>query len=108
MILRKETTMPMEYSQGNNQEFITRMQEMMHAGKTEQAIEDIKSQLKENPEDDSLHYLLGNAYRKLSNWQKALEHYAEAEELNSESPARQAKIMLTEILNYRCKDLLNP
>ncbi len=81
---------------------------LMNEGRTDEAIRSIAEKLAEHPEDDALHYLMGNAYRRLSNWQKALEHYAEAVELNSQSPARQAREMLTNILDYRCKDLLNP
>ncbi len=90
------------------EEFSARMTLLMNEGRADEAIRNIEEKLAANPADDALHYLLGNAYRRLSNWQKALEHYAEAIELNSESPARQAKAMLTDILDYRCKDLLNP
>lgn len=88
--------------------FAEEMVGLLNQGKVEEAIQHIREKLDRTPEDDSLHYLMGNAYRRQSNWQMALEHYAEALELNPDSPARQAKAMLTDILNYRCKELLNP
>lgn len=58
-----------------------------------------------NSED---YYEQGNAYRRQGNWQKALECYAEAIELDPESPAVQAREMLNSILGFYAKDALNP
>ena len=58
-----------------------------------------------NSED---YYEQGNAYRRQGNWQKALECYAEAIELDPESPAVQAREMLNNILAFYSKDALNP
>ena len=54
------------------------------------------------------YYEQGNAYRQQGNWQKALECYAEAIELDPESPAVHAREMLNSILNFYDKDALNP
>lgn len=59
------------------------------------------------PPSDELYYLRGNAYRKLGNWQMALNNYLEAIELNPDSPARQAKEMVMDILNFYNKDMFN-
>lgn len=98
----------METPNNDNSSFKAEMTRLMNEGQADEAVKQIAARITDNPHDDSLHYLIGNAYRRQSNWQKALEHYAEAIELNSDSPARQAKTMLMDILNYRCKDLLNP
>ena len=58
-----------------------------------------------NSED---YYEQGNAYRRQGNWQKALECYAEAIELDPDSPAVQAREMLNNILAFYSKDALNP
>ena len=58
-----------------------------------------------NSED---YYEQGNAYRREGNWQKALECYAEAIELDPESPAVHARDMLNNILGFYSKDALNP
>lgn len=98
----------MENGNTDKTAFAEEMVGLLNQGKVEEAIQSIRERLDMKPEDDSLHYLMGNAYRRQSNWQMALEHYAEAVELNPDSPAKQAKAMLTDILNYRCKELLNP
>lgn len=57
--------------------------------------------------DDELFYLRGNAYRKKSDWQQALNNYLEAIALNPDSPALQAHKMLMEILEFYNKDMYN-
>lgn len=54
------------------------------------------------------YYMQGNAHRKQGDWQKALNCYIKAIELDPESPAVEAKEMLDDILNYYCKDIYNP
>lgn len=54
------------------------------------------------------YYIKGNGYRQQGNWQMALECYAEAIELDPDSPAVHAKQMLENIVNYYCKDFYNP
>lgn len=57
--------------------------------------------------DDTLFYLLGNAWRKKGNWQMAMNNYLEAVQLNPESPARQALDIAREILDFYNKDMYN-
>lgn len=68
--------------------------------------------MKENqdnkPTSDKDYYEKGNEYRKQNNWKMALESYSEAIAINPGSPAVQAKEMILNILNYRCKEMLNP
>lgn len=59
------------------------------------------------PMDDTLYYLLGNAWRKKGNWQLAMNNYLEALRINPESPAKQALEIANEILEFRNKDLYN-
>ncbi len=54
------------------------------------------------------YYQLGNEYRRKSDWKHALDNYMEAIELDSESPAVEAKRMLDDIMSYYCKDMYNP
>ena len=62
----------------------------------------------QNAMNSENYYEQGNAYRREGNWQKALECYAEAIELDPESPAVQAREMLNSILAFYSKDALNP
>lgn len=57
--------------------------------------------------DDTLFYLLGNAWRKRGDWRMAMNNYLEALELNPESPAREALAMAQEILAFFNKDMYN-
>lgn len=57
--------------------------------------------------DDTLFYLLGNAWRKKGNWQMAMNNYLEAVHLNPESPAQQALDIANEILDFYNKDMYN-
>jgi predicted negative regulator of RcsB-dependent stress response len=59
------------------------------------------------PMDDTLYYLLGNAWRKKGNWQMAMNNYLEAVHRNPESPAQQALDMANEILAFYNKDMYN-
>ena len=57
--------------------------------------------------DDTLFYLLGNAWRKKGNWQMAMNNYLEAIHLNPDSPAQQALDIANEILDFYNKDMYN-
>lgn len=92
----------------NRMEYAARITALMDRGCIAEAIASISAHIRQHPQDDRLHYLMGNAYRRLGDWQHALESYAEAIELNPCSPALKAKEMAENILNYRCKELLNP
>ena len=50
---------------------------------------------------------VANAYRKLGDWQMALNNYLEAIALNPESPAVQARAMAMDILEFYNKDMYN-
>jgi len=84
----------------------------INQGETEQAIETL-TRLIWNAETtagsltDEPYYLLGNAYRKMGNWQQALNNYLEAIERNPESPAVSARDMIMNILNFYNKDMYN-
>jgi cytochrome c-type biogenesis protein CcmH/NrfG len=76
-------------------------------GALDTAISQLSQYIQLNTNDDEPYYLLGNAYRKLGNWQLALNNYLEAMERNPESPAVQAHQMMMDILNFYNKDMYN-
>ena len=81
---------------------------LINEGEVEQAIGQLEALLQSDfPGKDEAYYLLGNAYRKQSNWQQALNHYSLAIKLNPESPALHAREMLMDILNFYNKDMYN-
>ena len=56
---------------------------------------------------DQAYYLKGNACRKIGDWQGALNNYQEAISINPESPAKDAREMMMDILNFYNKDMFN-
>ncbi|MBE6275502.1 MAG: tetratricopeptide repeat protein [Bacteroides sp.] len=82
---------------------------LIKEGKLDEAIKGLSDFIENSKEKctDEAFYLLGNAYRKQGNWQKALNNYLEAIERNPNSPAVQAHQMTMDILNFYNKDMYN-
>lgn len=76
-------------------------------GEVGEAIHWLNKVLELFPDRDEAYYLMGNAYRKQSNWQEALNYYQKAIDLNPESPAVQEREMVLEILEFFNKDMYN-
>lgn len=84
------------------------IKELIANGEIEIALQYLDEYLNaDNPHKDEAYYLKGNAYRKLSNWQQALNNYQKAIDLNPESPAADARQMVIDILNFFNKDMYN-
>lgn len=79
----------------------------IYEGRVDEALVVLDRILQEMPQCEEAFYLRGNAYRKKGDWQKALNNYLAAMELNPEGPARQAHDMLMKILNFYNKDMYN-
>ena len=89
-------------------ERLNTIKELIKEGKLDTAIEQLNAYIQsDTTQDDEPYYLLGNAYRKQSNWQMALNNYLEAMERNPESPAVNAHQMMMDILNFYNKDMYN-
>lgn len=89
-------------------EKLNTIKELIKEGKLDTAIEQLNAYIQsDTTQDDEPYYLLGNAYRKQSNWQMALNNYLEAMERNPESPAVNAHQMMMDILNFYNKDMYN-
>ncbi len=54
------------------------------------------------------HYELGNRYRSQGQWHLAINEYTLALSLDANSPAKEAKEMLCDILNFYNRDAYNP
>ena len=81
---------------------------MINAGNTALAIEKLNEMVKTDMAGkDMAYYLLGNAYRKQNDWQGALNNYQEAMTINHESPAKEARAMMLDIINFYNKDMYN-
>ncbi|WP_300790108.1 tetratricopeptide repeat protein [uncultured Bacteroides sp.] len=81
---------------------------MIKDGRIAEAKEALDIIIEQNTEDtDMAYYLKGNACRKLGDWQGALNNYQEAININPESPAKDARTMMMDILNFYNKDMFN-
>lgn len=84
------------------------IQELINQGNVEEALKALDEFLATaSALKDEAYYLKGNAYRKLGNWQQALNNYQLATDINPESPAKEARKMVIEILNFYHKDMFN-
>lgn len=84
------------------------IKKLIEQGDTERAIDALTNFIRNDAHvNDEAYYLLGNAYRKKGDWQQALNNYLEAIDRNPESPARAARDMIMDILNFYNKDMYN-
>lgn len=83
------------------QEIEDKIRSLLREGNIAEA-ETLLDQLnREGKDDDAVFYWLGNVQRQRDNWQKALQYYARAIELNHKSPAQEARQMLLDIVQFR-------
>ncbi len=87
---------------------LTEIRALIAENRTDEAIRLLEVHLQANPYDDAAYLLLGNVYRKRSDWKHAIECYLSATEINPDSPAREAYRMTMDILNFMNPDLYNP
>lgn len=83
------------------------IRKLLRENRIEEAIGKLDAMLEQEPTSDEAFYFRGNAYRKLGDFQQALNNYLSAMELNPESPAREAHDMLMEILDFYYKEMYN-
>jgi len=84
-----------------------KIEQLLLAGETDEAISLLIDFVSKNPLSDKAFFLLGNAYRKKENWELALNNYRQAIEINPDSPAKYAYNMVIEILEFYNKDMFN-
>ena len=89
-------------------EVLENIKSMINDGNIAEAKEALNRIIEENTDyADKAYYLLGNACRKLGDWQGALNNYQEAISLNPDSPAKEARAMVMDIMNFYNKDMFN-
>ena len=74
----------------------------------DEAMKMVEEGLADNNNDAYLHYLKGSLFMKSGDWRQATNSFLRSEELDAESPAVEARKMLTDIMNFYNKDLYNP
>ena len=89
-------------------EIITTIKNQINEGLLSEASEQLQHIIQKNEGDvDVAYYLMGNICRKRGDWQGALNNYQEAISLNPDSPAKDARAMVMDILNFYNKDMFN-
>ena len=105
MRMEQLTTIRQLIYNGKVEEALAALDLLLHSdNSTATAAEEATAALRQQAE---AYYLRGNAYRKLSNWQAALNDYQRAIDLDPASPAQQARRMVIDILNFYNKDMYN-
>ncbi len=87
-------------------EFIE-IKELIRDEKHEEAEVRLKEFLKQYPNNEEGHFLMGNLFRKREDWEGALNEYQAAMDINPESPARLAYNAIQEVLAFYNKDMFN-
>lgn len=80
---------------------------LLEEGKVDEAIAILQRMREKRPDDDAVHYELGNAYWKKQDWKHCLDNYTEAIRLNPQSPAVEMKKMVMDILQFYNKEMYN-
>ncbi|MCQ2222249.1 MAG: tetratricopeptide repeat protein [Bacteroidaceae bacterium] len=74
---------------------------LLRNGNIKEAEAQLMEAYRDNKQDDAVYYWWGNLRRQQSNWKEALQLYAQAIELNPGSPAREARELLLQIIQFR-------
>lgn len=74
---------------------------LLHEGNILNAEQLLRDAQRANEYDDAVYYWWGNLHRQCDNWKEALQYYARAVEINPKSPAREARQMLLDIVQFR-------
>lgn len=91
-----------------HKELISEIENKIANGEVYEAIKMLKEKIEtKEKSNEKVFYLLGNAYCKLNDWQKALNYYQYAIDINPHSPAKHARTMVIDILNFYNKDMFN-
>ena len=90
------------------QETYDMVRQLLEAGQTADAERMVGRALEAWPDDATLHYLKGRIGAKRADWQGALNAFSRAIRLDPESPAREARQAIEEILAFYHKDYYNP
>ncbi len=80
---------------------------LLEEGHIDEAIAALEELLASDNANERAYYILGNAHRKRGDWQKAINNYLSALEINPESPAKNALEIANDILSFYNKDMYN-
>lgn len=92
------------------QSLFDKIEEKMAEGQTAETLSLIEEAMAGEAAADKarLLYLRGRLYMKLEDWQQAMNSFMQAEAIDGNGPAAEARQMLSGILDFYNKDLYNP
>lgn len=76
-------------------------------GRLDDATQLINDALRQHPDNAYLIYLKGNICMKRGQWGQAISMFLQAENIDPQCPAAQARRMLNDIMNFYNKDMYN-
>lgn len=86
----------------------TEIKQALNQGCVDEALKLADTAISVCPNDAMLHYLRGSVFMKMGNWQMAMNNLIRSEQLDANGPAKEARRMLTDIMDFYYKDMYNP
>ena len=80
---------------------------LIDAGHAKEARNLIETALAKEPDIAMLHFLHGRCFMKESRWGEAISCFLKAEAIDPQSPARESREMLCDIMDFYNKDMYN-
>lgn len=84
------------------------IEELLLAGKIDQAYNELNDLLAIDPDNASAWYMLGGIYRRQQLWGDAINAYNKAKMIEPDGPADAAIESIYDIIRFVNKDLMNP
>ncbi|MCQ2218815.1 MAG: tetratricopeptide repeat protein [Paludibacteraceae bacterium] len=79
----------------------------LQEGKLQEVLSQLEEYVALHKDSAEAYFLLGNAYRKMENWEMALNNYQVSMDLDPEGPAEMAYNATIEVLEFFNKDMYN-
>lgn len=79
----------------------------LHEGKIEEVVAELEAYVSQHQDNAEAYFILGNAYRKMEDWERALNNYQISMDLDPSGPAQMAYNATIEVLEFFNKDMFN-
>ena len=88
-------------------EIITKIQDALTSNELDLAQKCVDETWGNINAEATLHYLQGKIFMKRSLWSQAISSFLHAENLDPQSPAKECRLMLNDIMDFYNKDMYN-
>ena len=86
---------------------LSELKNALHDGDVADVVSQLEAYVSSHKESAEAYFLLGNAYRKMENWEMALNNYQISMDLDPDGPATLAYNATIEVLEFFNKDMFN-